>query len=82
MAAALRTSPPLGFVGISVLGAQAHVLAQLFLATLLLRTPALWSLLPLLGTLAVLAGCLTGFVAHRVAQALEGEDASESPPSA
>ncbi|MEW6489506.1 MAG: Gx transporter family protein [Thermodesulfobacteriota bacterium] len=70
MAAALRASPPLGFVGISVLGAQAHVLAQLFLATLLLRTPALWSLLPLLGTLAVLAGCLTGFVAHRVVQVL------------
>lgn len=73
MGAALRASPPLGFVGVSVLGAQAHVLAQLFLATLLLRTPALWSLLPLLGTLALGAGCLTGVVAHRVVRALERE---------
>lgn len=82
MAAVLRASPPLGFVGVSVLGAQAHVLAQLFLATLLLRTPALWSLLPLLSSLAVLAGCLTGIVAHRVARALEGAGVSESPPPA
>ncbi|MFU8858114.1 MAG: Gx transporter family protein [Deferrisomatales bacterium] len=71
MAAALRASPPLGFVGVSVLGAQGNVLAQLLLAALLLRTPALWSLLPLLGALAVLAGTLTGLVAHRVVKALE-----------
>lgn len=77
MAAALRASPPLGFVGISVLGAQAHVLAQIFLAALLLRTPALWSLLPVLGALAVGAGCLTGVAAHRVAQVLgSGDDAT------
>jgi heptaprenyl diphosphate synthase len=80
MAAALRACPPLGFVGVSVLGAQAHVLAQLFLAALLLRTPALWSLLPLLGSLAVVAGCLTGIAAHRVARTLEGEDDAKRCP--
>lgn len=71
MAAALRASPPLGFVGVSVLGAECHVLAQLLLAGLLLRTPALWSLLPLLGTLALLAGILTGILSHRLVRALE-----------
>jgi len=73
MAAARLASPPLGFVGVSVLGAEAHALAQLVLASWLLRTPAVWSLAPLLGTLSVLAGCLTGWVAHRAAKVLEEE---------
>jgi heptaprenyl diphosphate synthase len=72
MALALRGAPPLGFVGVSVLGAEAHALAQLGLAsTLLLRTPALWSLAPLLGTLALVSGCVTGVVASRVARFLD-----------
>jgi len=79
MALALRL--PLGFVGVSVLGAEAHALAQLALARwLLLRTPAVWSLAPLLGALALAAGALTGVAAHRVARALE-EEAAEGPSS-
>jgi len=78
MAAALRAAPPLGFVGVSALGAECHALGQLLLAALLLRTPALWSLAPLLGTLSLLSGCLTGLLAHRLARALE-ELAAPSP---
>ncbi len=72
MGLALRGSPPLGFVGLSVLGATAHALAQVALAsTLLLQSPALWSLAPFLVLLALATGCVTGLVAHRIAAALE-----------
>lgn len=72
MALALRAAPPLGFVGVSAVGAEAHALAQLAVASLVLvQTPALWSLAPLLGTLALAAGCLTGLVAHALSRALD-----------
>jgi heptaprenyl diphosphate synthase len=72
MILALRLAPPLGFVGVSVLGAEAHAMTQLALAaTLFLRTPALWSLAPLIGAVAVAAGCLTGLVAFKIAHILE-----------
>jgi heptaprenyl diphosphate synthase len=72
MMVALRAAPPLGFVGVSVLGAEAHALAQLSLArALFVRTPALWSLAPLLGIVALASGCLTGIVAFKVAQTLD-----------
>lgn len=80
MVGALRAAPPLGFVGVSALGAQCHALAQLLLAGLLLRTPALWSLAPLLGTLSLLAGCLTGLAAHRLVGALEDPAAPPRGP--
>ncbi len=72
MAFGVRLLPCLGFVGVSALGAQCHALAQLSLAALLLRTPAVWSLAPLLGTLSVAAGAITGIIAHRLHGALEG----------
>ncbi len=75
MAGCARAPLPLGFVGLSVLGAEAHALAQIALASsLLLRTQALWALAPLLGGLAVGAGVLTGLVAHRLAVSLESSD--------
>ncbi|MHB8764102.1 MAG: Gx transporter family protein [Deferrisomatales bacterium] len=71
MALALRAAP-LGFVGVSAVGAEAHALAQLAVASVVLvQTPALWSLAPLLGTLALAAGCLTGLVAHALARVME-----------
>jgi len=71
MAAALRLAPPLGFVGVSALGAEAHVLGQLAVASaVFVQTPALWSLAPILGTLALASGCVTGLVAFRLAEAL------------
>lgn len=72
MGVALRASPPLGFVGVSTLGAVAHTLSQLAVASVvLLQSPALWALAPWLILLALATGCLTGFVAHRIASALE-----------
>lgn len=84
MALALRAAPPLGLVGVSILGAEAHVLAQVAVAgAVLLRTAAVWSLAPLLGLLAVAAGAVTGLAAHAVAGALaaaEPEDLTPPPP--
>jgi len=72
MVLALRVPIPLGFVGVSALGAEAHVLAQLAVASAwLLRAPALWGLAPVLGTLAVASGVVTGLVAHGIARAIE-----------
>ncbi len=68
MGAALRL--PLGLVGVSALGAQAHALAQLAAAGVLLRTQAVWSLAPLLGLLSVASGVLTGLAAHALARTL------------
>lgn len=80
MVAAARLAPPLGCVGISVLGAVAHAFTQLALArALLLRTPALWALAPLLGSTAVLSGCITGVLAHRVLRFFPPAGA-ETPP--
>ncbi len=70
MGVALSAGPRLGFVGASVLGAQAHVAAQLVVAAFLLRTGAVWSLAPLLGTMGVVSGVLTGWAAHGLAGAL------------
>ncbi len=81
MALALRGSPPLGFVGVSVLGALAHAGAQLALASLLfLRTPAVWSLAPLFAVLAAGTGTLTGLVAARLAAAWEAEQGPTERP--
>jgi heptaprenyl diphosphate synthase len=81
MALAVRFLRPLGFVGVSALGAQFHALGQLLLAALLLRTPAVWSLAPLVGVLSVFAGAVTGLVAHRIFLALDAgdEDGARDP---
>jgi heptaprenyl diphosphate synthase len=83
MAAGLRLAPPLGFVGVSALGAEAHVLGQLAVASaVFVQTPALWSLAPILGALALVSGCVTGFVAFKLAEALEDvPEASPAPPA-
>ena len=80
MALALRACPRLGFVGVSALGAQAHALAQLAVARILfVRTPALWSVAPFLGTLAVVSGCATGVIAFHLARALERMTRGDGP---
>lgn len=72
MAAAAGASKRLGFVGISVLGAGAHTLAQLCLAAFLfLRTSSLFGLLPLLGGVSLAGGVATGLVAALVFDSLE-----------
>ncbi|RMG94958.1 MAG: Gx transporter family protein [Candidatus Dadabacteria bacterium] len=72
MALALRV-PGLGLVGVSALGAEAHMAVQLALASVLLRTPAVWALLPLAGTLAVASGAAVGWVAAGIARVIEEE---------
>jgi heptaprenyl diphosphate synthase len=80
MVVAVRLAPPLGCAGISVFGSVAHVLTQLALARyIVLRSPALWALAPLLGSTAVLSGCITGVLAHRVLRLL-APTARTSPP--
>lgn len=78
MALAAR-APSLGFVGLSVVGAQAHALAQLGLASLLLRTPSLLVLAPLLSLFSIFGGVVTGFAAEAVGRALD--DVSRYPPA-
>ena len=53
----------LGPVGISVLGATGHILAQLMVAGWLLQHAGLWRLLPILLVLALVTGTINGLVA-------------------
>lgn len=62
-----RHGPPLSALGIGVLSAQAHVLAQFLVAwAWFVPHAGLWALLPVLSTAALLAGLATGHVAARV----------------
>ena len=79
MGAALRWgSPPLGFAGVSALGAVAHAGVQLWLAGVgLVGTSAVWSLAPLMGTLAGVTGFCVGIVAGWFTSVVEKELARE-----
>jgi len=81
MAVALRfASPPLGFVGVSILGAAAHAAAQLALAAgWLVGSAAVWALAPMLGVAALLSGAAVGAAAGYVARAVEEEPERASP---
>lgn len=69
---------PLGFVGISIAGAAAHSLAQLWLAEILiLKTPAVWALAPAVGVLSVASGAVTGLVAAWLVEAVLKADRSQ-----
>ena len=70
MALASRVSL-LGCVGVSVVGAQCHAWAQLGLASVLLRTPSVWALAPLLSMVSVAGGLVTGVAARSIGAALE-----------
>lgn len=70
MALASRVRP-LGCVGVSVVGAQCHAWAQLALASVLLRTPSVWALAPLLSLLSVFGGVVTGWAARSLGKTLE-----------
>jgi heptaprenyl diphosphate synthase len=66
---------PLGFAGVSVIGAGAHSAAQLFLARwLILKTPAVWALAPVIGVLAVGAGIATGIAAAWLCRVVTQEE--------
>lgn len=67
---ALRLSqfwPGLGALGMSALAAQAHMLGQFMVAYwLFLPHEAIFKLLPILLTAALVFGCLSGYLAERV----------------
>jgi heptaprenyl diphosphate synthase len=72
MTAALRLSPPLGLVGVSILGAAANAAAQLFLAAKwLVGSPAVWALTPFMGAAAVVSGTVTGLAAAYLVRVVE-----------
>ncbi len=67
-----------GLIGISVTGAVAHILTQLFVAWLLLvRSPGVLALWPWLLISAVAAGVLTGLVALAAVRRLDSPDVRE-----
>lgn len=76
MALAIRL--PLGLVGVSVAGATAHSLAQLLLAEkLILKTPAVWALAPVVGILSVGAGIATGLAGAWLFNVVESSEADQ-----
>lgn len=60
----------LGPVGVSVLGAAGHVLAQLLMAGWLLHHVGLWRLLPFLLILSLVTGTINGLVADLLLERL------------
>ena len=65
----------LSAVGLSVLGAGAHQVSQLLLASIFLGHPGLLGLLPLFVVSGIVAGGLTGIVAHFAVQRLQAASA-------
>lgn len=64
IAMTLAARLPLGFIGVSIAGAGAHSLAQLWLAEkLILKTSAVWALAPVVGVVSAVAGIATGIAA-------------------
>ncbi|PLX41584.1 MAG: hypothetical protein C0608_05235 [Deltaproteobacteria bacterium] len=63
MSLGLALLPQLGFVGVSTLGAVAHSLAGLMVASVILMGPAVWSLAVALLPASVISGVVTGAAA-------------------
>lgn len=65
MNVALKLKFKFSLIGISVVGAVFHNLAQLFVAYFIfIKSPAIFSLLPLLLLIAIIGGSITGIFAH------------------
>jgi heptaprenyl diphosphate synthase len=78
--------PLIGLIGLSVLGSFAHTLAQLVLvATVVVRHPGVFALLPLLGATSTATGWLSGLVAASALRTLwrmRSQASAEATPSA
>jgi heptaprenyl diphosphate synthase len=72
-----RLSP----IGVSVVGASGHVIAQLSMAGWLLQHAGLWRLLPFLLLLALVTGTINGVVADLLLERLRQRLAQFSAPS-
>lgn len=79
----LKKSKRLSVYGISVGGAAAHNLGQIFAATAVMKTTAVFSYLPLLLLAAICSGLLTGAASAGVFRALaaSGLVRSNEPPN-
>ncbi len=73
---------PLGFVGVSVAGAAAHAFTQLLLAQIVfIKTPAIWSLAPVVGSAAVISGIITGLGAAYLSKVVSSTSTNLSSES-
>ncbi|SDF21104.1 Gx transporter family protein [Sporolituus thermophilus] len=80
MAAALpRLCPPFSLVGISVMGAAVHNIAQMLIAAIVVASPGLLWYLPYLLLFAVPTGLMTGLTARHFLAKLPREFAVRKP---
>jgi heptaprenyl diphosphate synthase len=71
MALVLRASKLLGIVSISILGAIAHNIGQLLMATIVLHFPGIFLYLPVMLAFSVPTGILTGLLINELIKYLE-----------
>ncbi len=86
-----RKMPGLSIVGVSILGAVSHNIAQMLVALFVVETRAILAYLPVLLLAAAVTGTLTGLVARYTFRGLNpaaqrdagnGKNKKESPPKA
>ncbi|NPV91345.1 MAG: Gx transporter family protein [Firmicutes bacterium] len=71
MALLLRISPALSLIGISIAGAAAHCIGQLFMAALIINQPGIFYYLPVMLLLSVPAGVITGILLKELVRFLK-----------
>jgi len=82
MLAAWRLIPGISLIGVSLLGALAHMLVQFFtVEALFIQQSALFYLLPPFLLVAVLTGWLNGVAASYIVERLQREDGPGSTPT-
>lgn len=74
MALVLKFSDLLGMVGISVLGAAAHNIGQLIMATFVLHFPGIFLYLPVMLIFSVPTGVLTGLLVNELVKYIKATD--------
>jgi heptaprenyl diphosphate synthase len=74
MALLLRFFRFFSLIGISIAGAVAHCLGQLFMAALIINQPGIFYYLPAMLVLSVPTGCLTGFLLKGLVNFLKSTD--------
>ena len=76
-----KKSSGLSIVGVSVLGAVSHNIAQMAVACFVVETRAILAYLPILLVAAAVTGTLTGLVARYTFRGLRPKPAGQSDPS-
>ena len=73
-----RKSKGLSIVGVSVLGAVSHNVAQMIVACFVVQTRAILAYLPILLVAAAVTGTLTGLIARYTFHGLRASNANEN----